>query len=142
MADPVHVLTLPRGMRRDGIIRRATMILSSLPEDQDYEVSITRKKRPRSLSQNRLLWALYQQIIERGGEAMRGWERDDLHTFFLGNFHGWEKVSMFGATRMRPMGRSHNLSKQDFSDFVDSIVRFMAERGVVLDLPESEWAVA
>src|SRR5689334_13123515 len=114
------------------------LVLDALPAEKDYELTLCEKKRTRSLSQNRLLWSLYQQIIDRGGEAMQGWDRDDLHTFFLGNFHGWDKVKLFGQTRLRPMGRSSNLSKQEFSDYVDSIVRFMAERGVVLDLPEGD----
>lgn len=136
MTEPLHVFKLPRG-RRD--CRRIMVVLDSLPADKDYELSLTEKKRTRSLSQNRLLWSLYQQIIDRGGEAMQGWDREDLHAFFLGNFHGWEKVRLFEQSRMRPMGRSSNLSKQEFSDLVDSIVRFMAERGVVLDLPEDGW---
>jgi hypothetical protein len=57
----------------------------------------------------------------------------------LGNFHGWDKVKLFNQTRLRPLGRSKNLSKTEFADYVDSIVRFMAERGVVLDLPDSTY---
>ncbi len=136
MAEPLHLFKLPRG-RRDS--RRIMLVLDALPPEKDYELTLCETKRTRSLSQNRLLWSLYQQIIDRGGEAMQGWDRDDLHQFFLGNFHGWDKVKLFGQTRMRPMGRSSNLSKQEFSDYVDSIVRFMAERGVVLDLPEGDW---
>jgi hypothetical protein len=137
VSEPLHVFKLPRG-RRDS--RRIMLVLDALPAEKEYELSLVEKKRQRSVSQNRLLWALYQQIIDRGGEAMQGWEREDLHAFFLGNHHGWDKVRLFDQTRMRPMGRSSNLSKQEFSDYVDSIVRFMAERGVVLDLPEqSTW---
>jgi hypothetical protein len=137
VTEPLHIFKLPRG-RRDS--RRIMLVLDALPPEKDYELTLCEKKRTRSLSQNKLLWALYGQILALGGEAMGGWTKDDLHEFFLGLFHGFEKVKLFEQTRLRPMGRSSNLSKQEFSDFVDSIVRFMAERGVVLDLPDAqEW---
>lgn len=137
MAEPLHVFKLPRG-RRDS--RRIMLVLDALPPEKDYELTLCEKKRTRSLSQNKLLWALYQQIIDRGGEAMQGWDKEDLHAFFLGNFGGWDKGKLFGQTRMRPIERSSVMTKAVFSDYVDSIVRFMAERGVVLDLPnEQEW---
>jgi hypothetical protein len=132
-------VTLPKLMRRDGLIRRICLMLESLPMEKAWQISVEEAKSPRSLSQNALLWALYGQIIQKGGEAMQGWTKDDLHSFFLGNFHGWDKVKLFNQTRLRPLGRSKNLSKTEFADYVDSIVRFMAERGVVLDLPDSTY---
>jgi len=130
-----QAFTLPRLMRRDGVIRHIAMTLESLPADKAWRIIVEEAKNPRSLSQNALLWSLYSQVLDKGGEAMQGWDKDDLHTFFLGNFHGWQKDKLFGQSRLRPMGRSKSLSKTEFSDFVESIVRFMAERGVILDLP-------
>lgn len=89
----------------------------------------------RTVSQNSLLWALYGDILKRGGEAMGGWTKDDLHEFFLINHFGSTVRELFGRKRLKPRRRSSKLSKMEFSDFVESIVRFMAEQGVVLDLP-------
>lgn len=92
-------------------------------------------KHRRSSQQNRLLWSLYGDIIERGGEAMAGWKADDLHEFFLIDHFGSETHEMFGRKRLKPLRRSSRLSKVEFGEFVDHIVQFMAERGVVLELP-------
>lgn len=134
-----NTILLAKGPR-DRALAHLANVAKALPQDKAFRVTFEEYKPHRSLSQNALLWSLYSQIIAKGGEAMQGWDKDDLHTFFLGNFHGWDKAKLFGETRLRPLGRSSNLSKQQFSDLVDSIVRFMAERGVVLDLPnEREW---
>lgn len=95
---------------------------------------IIRKAR-RSSSQNATLWMVYEQILERGGEAMRGFTKDDLHEFFLLDHFGGEPHELFGRKRLKPHRRSSRLTKTEFADFLDHIVRFMAERSVVLDMP-------
>lgn len=131
-------ILIPKGAR-EAHLERLGRVLKALPADRAWRVEIAPHKAVRSLAQNRLLWNLYGQIISKGGEAMAGWTKEDLHTFFLGNFHGWEKARIFGMTKMRPLGRSRNLSKQDFADYVQSIVGFMEDRGVWLDMPEGGW---
>lgn len=121
---------------RGPAVERLSLILRSLPDLHAYKVMVSEARPKRSLSQNALLWALYEQIIAKGGEAMQGWEREELHDFFLMNHFGHEVKEMFGKKKMRPLRRSSGLSKQEFTDFVESIVRFMAVRGVVLDMPE------
>lgn len=94
------------------------------------------KKSRRTNDQNALLWAVYQQIIDRGGEAMRGWTKEDLHSFFLIDCFGAETLDMFGRKRLKPLQRSSRLTKAEFSDYLDHIIRFMAEHGVVIESPE------
>jgi len=101
--------------------------------------NILRKSR-RTTTQNALLWSLYTDIIENGGEAMRGFTKDDLHEFFLIDYFGAETLDLFGRKRLKPLRRSSRLTKLEFSDFVEHIVRFMAERGVVLELPGEQAA--
>jgi hypothetical protein len=97
------------------------------------------KKSRRTNDQNALAWHLYEDIIKRGGEEMRGFTKDDLHEFFLINHFGAETKELFGRKRLKPLKRSSRLTKMEFADFVDHIVRFMAERGVVLELPGEDW---
>lgn len=122
----------PGDKRRCMDIERIVHALEELPESTAYRVTVEETKAVRTLSQNALLWALYGEIIKQGGEAMQGWTKDDLHDFFLINAFGSEVKSLFGKRRLIPLRRSSRLSKQEFSDFVESIHRFMAERGVVL----------
>jgi hypothetical protein len=93
------------------------------------------KKSRRTSSQNATLWMIYQQIIETGGEDMQGFTKDDLHEFFLIDHFGGEAHELFGRKRLKPHRRSSRLTKGEFADFLDHIVRFMAERGVVLAMP-------
>lgn len=96
--------------------------------------TILRKSR-RTNDQNALLWALYDDILTRGGEQLGGWSRDDLHSFLLGEHFGWEKYEAFGMKRVKPKRRSSRLSKVEFADYVEFVVRYMAQHGIVLELP-------
>lgn len=95
---------------------------------------IIRKSR-RTLPQNALLWALYDDALKQGGEALGGWTREDVHEFMLGEFFGWEKHTAFGRTRLKPKKRSSRLTKTQFSEFVEFVVGKLAEHGIVLELP-------
>lgn len=98
------------------------------------------KKARRSNDQNALLWSLYEDILRMGGEALRGFTKDELHEFFLIDYFGSETKELFGRKKLKPLKRSSRLTKLEFADFVDHIVRRMAERGIVLQLPgEAEW---
>jgi hypothetical protein len=101
--------------------------------------NILRKSR-RSGPQNALLWALYDDAIKAGGETLGGWTRDDVHEFMLGEYHGWEVHEAFGRKRMKPVKRSSRLSKSEFSDFVEFVVRKFAEHGIILKLPGEQAA--
>jgi hypothetical protein len=98
------------------------------------------KKSKRTSDQNALLWALYEEILKRGGETLGGWTKEDLHEYCLGEHFGWAEHKAFGRTRMKPRRRSSRLAKLEFSDFVEFIVQRMAEHGIVLELPgDSGW---
>ena len=127
--------TLPKGEARAVACARLITALGRFKPDANLEFEAREKKPKRSDQQNRLLFALYTDIIEKGGEAMRGWTKDDLHEFFLSTHFGTEVVEMFGKKRQRPLRRSSKLNKHEFADFIDSVVRFMAQQGVYLDLP-------
>lgn len=130
-----QTVILPRLLSRDRAIERVAAILRSLPMDRAWTISVAEKKPKRSLSQNALLWAIYGEIIKKGGEAMAGWESSELHDFFLMQHYGTETVEMFGKRKMRPLRRSSGLSKMEFSDHVEFILRFMADKGVWLSIP-------
>jgi hypothetical protein len=102
---------------------------------QDWDVKIEPHKEKRTQDQNALLWSVYTDILEKGGEEMGGWTKDDLHEFFLIDHFGSETIEVFGKKRLVPLNRSKNLPKAEFAKYVDHIVRFMAMRGVVIEMP-------
>ena len=130
---------LPKLMPRERAIERIALVLSGLDLGKAWRIEWTEHKPRRSEQQNRYLWSIYGHILKVGGEEMRGWTKDDLHTFFLGEFSGWDKRVLFGRTRLVPVRRSSRMNKQDFTDFVDSISSFMAQRGVYVPTPDDDW---
>jgi hypothetical protein len=122
-------------IRQDADLSRMTACIAALAKEGPVEISAKPHKPKRSNDQNALLWAIYGDIIRIGGEAMAGWNKDDLHEFFLGSHFGWKQCALFGQKRKKPARRSSRLNKAEFSDFVEFIVRFMAEQGVYLQLP-------
>lgn len=95
---------------------------------------IIRKSR-RSNDQNALLWVLYADALRAGGETLGGWTTEDIHTFMCGEYWGWERMEALGAVRQRPKRRSSRLTKAEFSDYLEFVVRRFAEHGIVLELP-------
>lgn len=98
------------------------------------------KKSRRTNDQNALLWSLYEDILKLGGEALGGFTKDDLHEFFLIDYFGSETKELFGRKKLKPLKRSSRLTKMEFSDLVEHVVRFAAERGIVLTLPGEQAA--
>jgi hypothetical protein len=96
--------------------------------------NILRKSR-RTNDQNALLWALYDDALKQGGEALGGWTSADIHEYMLGEYFGWEVCEAFGRKRQKPIRRSSRLTRLEFSDLVEFVVRRFAEHGVVLDVP-------
>lgn len=126
---------VPSGAGRESVVRRIIRALDSIDDRYQWSVVIKRHKPHRTGSQNALLWALYSDILKRGGPDMEGWTKEDLHRFFLITHFGSKVNRSLGHPVHIPLRTSSKLNKQEFSDFIDSIVRYMAERGVVLELP-------
>lgn len=122
-------------IRQGGDLSRLVAYASALIRDKSIKVTVAENRNTRSDQQNRLLWSLYGDILERGGEAMGGWTKDDLHELFLGLHFGWEVIEGFGQRRKKPMRRSSKLNTVEFTDFVEFILRYMAEQGVYLETP-------
>jgi hypothetical protein len=109
--------------------------LTKLPTARPFVVMVTEKKPSRSNQQNALLWALYEDALEIGGEKLAGFDKRDLHELLLIEHFGAEKVTIFGRTKLKALKRSSTLSKIEFASFVDFVVRYFAEHGIVLRLP-------
>lgn len=139
MSEPVKTFRIPKGSLESADARwHLEDYLLGLDREKAWKVTVEAWKGSRSISQNRLLWALYDDIIRQGGEMLAGWDREDIHEFCLGSCYGWEKLSGLGRERLRPLRRSSAMTKPEFSDFLEFIVRFFAEKGIILELPGDE----
>jgi hypothetical protein len=120
---------------KGGDMTRAFAVIQAMVRDGATEIAVKPHKKRRTLDQNALLWSIYGEIIKRGGEMMAGWDKDDLHELFL-QLHFGSKVLTLGSVKKRTaLRRSSKLNKQEFSDFVEFIVRYMANEGVYLEMP-------
>lgn len=138
---PDQTIKLPKEPteRRKIRAQRVATYIGNLDPERDWELIVRPRKSTRSLSQNAYLWSIYDYILRTGGEQMGGWTRDDLHEFFLITHFGSETRELFGRKRLKPLRRSSKLNKQEFTDFLETIFRFMAERGVYIPQPDEAW---
>lgn len=142
MADIPQQIVLPRTVGREGQIDRIARVLRGLSMEDAWRVEIHRHKPLRSLPQNRTLWGIiYPQLLTLGGEALAGTTPEELHDYLLGEHYGWETVTIFGRRKVRPLRRSSKMNKQEFSDHMEFILRFAAERGMYIAMPDEMEAV-
>ena len=114
----------------------ASKMVTGLSPDRNYFIEVGEWKKPRTNQQNAFLWGVvYSSIIEQGGEALRGWNRDDIHEYFLGEYGGWQTLEGFGRKRMKPLKRSSNLNKQEFTDYLMFIEQKCLEMGIHIPEP-------
>ena len=131
----------PKGSHPEDIAHAVLRMTQQLPTNKAWAVTVEVWKKPRTHPQNNFLWGVaYPAILEGGGEALRGWTRDDLHDYFLGECFGWETLEGFGRKRMRPLKRSSALTKQEFSDYLLFLEARCADMGIVIPEPVYESA--
>ena len=114
-------------------------VLALLKEtDMPYKVTV-KKGGTRSLEQNAYLWGVvYDVILNESGLINDGWAPDDLHEYFLGEYHGWEELKGLGRRKVRPVERSSTKSTIEFMEYIEFIQRWAAERGIYIPDPNEE----
>lgn len=110
-------------------------VMSALP-GKELRVEVCEYRKRRSDEQNRYLWgSVYPQIIEAGGEQLRGWAPEDIHEYLLGEIYGWETLEGFGRKRLRPLRRSSKMTTVEFAEYVAQIQQRMAVLGIYVADP-------
>jgi hypothetical protein len=104
--------------------------LSSLPRDKEFRAVVQEVKPRRTVSQNAMLWAIYDDMLL--DEQFGGWMKEEVHDYFLKKQFGSEERVAFGVIHEVPLRRSSGLSKVEFSEFVESVIRFAAMNGIPL----------
>lgn len=126
-------------IQKGGQLTRIVALLSALVRDTPLKVTIAEYKRTRSLEQNAYLWGVvYPSILQH----LPGWDANDLHEYFLGEWSGWQTLEGLGRKRLKPVRRSSKLSTTEFADFVGHIQRIMAEKGIYVPDPNEGRQVA
>ena len=137
---------LPRG-ERSRALKLGTTVLAGLDPEIPWKVTAEPVKNERSASQNAYLWAVPNKMIS----DLTGYEVEEVHEYLLGRHFGWkdkkvpktprnpsgvESVPM-RTTTTDEHGKRSVLSPQEFSDYVDFIQRFAAQKlGLVIPDPD------
>ena len=128
----------PIGTPPDQIAHAVIRMAQNLPTDKPFAVTVEVWKKPRTNQQNAYLWGVaYPAVLEGGGEALKGWSRDDIHVYMTGEFGGWEVLEGFGRKRMRPVLRSSRMTKEQFSEYLDWLGAKCADMGIVIPEPQT-----
>lgn len=98
-----------------------------------YNVSITQKKKIRTLQQNRLYW-LYLTCLE----DETGNDKEDLHSFFKGKFLKTGE-GYFGEEVITKTASTKKLGTKRFTKYIDQIVVFAAQEGYYLPNPKDKY---
>ena len=126
----------PKGTHPEDIAHAVLRMTQQLPTDKAWAVTVEEWKKPRTNQQNAFLWGVvYPSILEGGGEQLRGYTRDDLHEFFLGEWGGWETLEGLGRKRLRPLRRSSRLTKEEFTEYLDFITVKCSQLGITIEEP-------
>jgi hypothetical protein len=127
----------PKGTPPDQIAAAVSVLVRGLDQRRSWQVTIQPFRSRRSSAQNAFLYGVvYPAFLEGGGEALGGWSKEDLHEFMLGEWAGWETLSIGGRTVQKPFRRSSSFSKQEFSDYLEFIAVRAAELNIVIPEPD------
>jgi hypothetical protein len=141
--------TLPRAMRRDGMIQRIAAFLARLPEDKAWRISVEQAKSTRSNQQNRYLHGVaYKRLSDA-----TGYELEEIRDFMLGKYFGEREIRVPRSTnyprgiKMVPRrttttneaGARDVLAWDAFAEYVAFIQRFGAEHGIDIPDPDQNW---
>lgn len=119
---------------RDDVKQRAIEHIQSL--EGVWDIEITKHKKSRSNSQNRLLWMWLNIISKETGN-----DPDDLHEIFKMKFLGTETKQIMGSEIERPKSTT-KLSTLEFTNYLDKIETLATSIGIVLPHPEIIYAEA
>ena len=113
-----------------------TWIASRDPE-KTWSVEVAEFKRNRKKAQNAYLWAAVYPTIQQAIRDSRGefYSTEEIHEWFRDKFLPNRVVTIKGESKaIRPSTTS--LSPGEFWDYVDQIICFCAESGIVIPEPE------
>lgn len=95
---------------------------------QRIEVTIRRRKEQRTSQQNRYLFGVVYPVIAE----FTGYEVEELHEALAMKFLRVEDCPITGAPRRK---RTPKTNTQEFSDYVDQVIRFGVSLGCYIPAP-------
>lgn len=125
-------------VNREKALQLAHTVLASLDDSTAWRVVVEPVQVDRTLQQNRYLNGVAYRMI---GD-LTGYERDEIHEYFLGLFFGWKQKKVprkpsnprglesipVRTTTKNESGKRQLLSTEEFWKYVEFLQRFADER--------------
>ena len=116
--------------RPDDMVRWAAKL--GRLEGKRVQCAVKKEKTGRTLSQNRYLWGVvYATLSEWSGH-----EPEELHRYLTGQFLPMEEKRLPSGVVMAQSSGTSGLTVEQFSQYVDRVVRWAADQGVYVPSAE------
>lgn len=93
---------------------------------KDVEVTVRPERKHRSLKANAYLWG----VVYAAASEWSGHDAEELHEVFKGRFLPMRQVVMPTGELLDAPGSTRELDTEAFSEFVNKVIRWLAEQGV------------
>lgn len=114
--------------------QRVLSHIANLNIERPWDITIGRHVKKRSLSQNALMWAWINRVVEEVSDYT-GMDADKVHEHFKAKFLTSEMIEMGGETT--EYRSTKNLSTAEMADYMNRIYAFCTtELGLLLPVPE------
>ena len=120
------------------VIQNLYQAITNRDAEKSWEVIIKPYRKNRSLDQNNYYWGVVLPTIQYVIQESRGehYSTEDLHEWFRDKFLPHRVITIKGETKAVQPSTS-KLTIKEFSDYLESIIQFAAESGIVI--PDPEW---
>lgn len=127
----VHTITLTKNGGQVSYSKDLASVVQTLMNGQ-YTITISRRKDPRSIDQNSLMWLWFNCISTETGTPVQ-----DVHDYYCKNFLT-RRITWNGHGDII-VGGTSKLSKEEMTNFLDKVqADANAEFGMRLPLPEEK----
>ena len=109
--------------------------------EKTYWITVEVYRKKRSREQNAYLWGVVYPTIQTAIQESRGedYSCDDIHEWFRDKYLPKRVITIKGETKVaRPS--TTTLDVKEFGEYLDRIICFCAENGIVI--PDPEWKEA
>lgn len=121
--------------KRNGVVTldKDFNLMCSLLRNGDYTLKIVRKTKPRSISQNSLMWMWYKCM-----EDATGTPKEDFHDYYKSKYLSRDVA--IGKQLYRVPGSTSDLNTLQMTHYLEKVKADAAtEFGIILPLPEDRY---
>lgn len=122
-------------IRNESLRKMVLLTIGALDLAKPWKVTIERETNRRTLSQNALMWAWIDDVVEHVIEHT-GHDKDEIHDFFKAKFLPTRLIRIENEIQ-RATGSTKSLTTKEMTDYMNKIYAWATtELGLFLPVPE------